>query len=93
MLVIEYELLVFSLELKTSVEEEDRGNIDGARPSGMKMTKEEIKYLKGWKDSFKKEASDKIYASKHILEPIEFIVQDDNFQEHAYVDIEIGEQI
>ncbi len=67
MLVIEYELLIFSLELKTLVEEEDKRNTDGARPSSIKMTKEEIRDLKGWKDSFKKEASDKILLHQNIF--------------------------
>jgi hypothetical protein len=45
----------------------------------MKMTKEEPRDFKGGKDNFKKEVGDKIYASKHILEPIKSIVQDVNF--------------
>jgi hypothetical protein len=35
----EYEPLVMSLELKTSDEEENRGDTNGARPSGTKSSK------------------------------------------------------
>ncbi len=46
----EYEPLVLSLKPKTLDEEEDKGDIDGARPSCTRVAKE-LGYLKGGKDS------------------------------------------
>ncbi len=53
----EYEPLVLSLEPKTSNKEKDRGNIDRARPLGIKAT-EEPGHLKGGKDSHEREAAE-----------------------------------
>jgi len=46
----EYEPLVLSLEPYTSNEEENKGDTDGARPSGTKIA-EQLGDLKGGKDS------------------------------------------
>jgi hypothetical protein len=50
----EYEPFVLSPKPKTSNEEEERRNKDGAKPLSKKVT-EELKNLKGGKDSPKKE--------------------------------------
>ncbi len=42
MLTFKYELLVFSQKLETSYEEENRKNTNGARPLGIKTSKEEL---------------------------------------------------
>jgi hypothetical protein len=70
----EYEPLVFSPKLKTSDEEEDRGNTNGARPSSTKTIEEELGDFRGGKDNPKKEADGETYASKHTIKPIESIV-------------------
>ncbi len=84
MLTFEYELLIFSPKLETSYEEEDKGNINGAGPSGTIILEEEPGDLKRGKDSPKKEASSETYASKQILKSIKFAVQEVTYQEHAY---------
>ncbi len=52
----EYEPLVLSPKSQTSNEEEDKGDIDGARPSFTKIA-EQLGDLKGGKDSLQKEAA------------------------------------
>jgi len=52
----EYEPSVLSLELETLNEEEDKGDIDGARPLGTRVIKE-LGILRGGKDSPKREVS------------------------------------
>jgi hypothetical protein len=47
----QYEPLVLPPKLKTSNEEEERGNNDGAKPSGIRIKEEEPAYLRGRKDS------------------------------------------
>jgi hypothetical protein len=59
-----YEPLIMSPELETSNEEEDKRNIDGAKPSFIRTLEEELGDLRGGKDSLKKEVSGKTYASK-----------------------------
>ncbi len=71
---IEYEPLVFFWKLETLNEEEHKGDIGGARPSGIRTTKEELGDPKGGKESPNMEVAGKTYASKQILEPIEFVV-------------------
>jgi hypothetical protein len=63
----DYEPLVLSPEPKTLDEEEDKGNIDGARPSSTRTSKEELRDLRRGKDSFKREVGGKTYALEHIL--------------------------
>ncbi len=55
MLAFEYEPLVFSRKLKTSYEEKIKGNINGARPSSTKTSKEELGGLIRGKDILKGE--------------------------------------
>jgi hypothetical protein len=55
----EYEPLVLSLEPETSNEEEERRDINGARPLGIKTLEEELGDLKGGKESPYKEAAGK----------------------------------
>ncbi len=69
----QYEPLVLSLELETSNEEEDIGNIDGVGPLGTKKKKEEPRNLKGGKDNVQREVGGMTYASKQTPEPIESI--------------------
>jgi hypothetical protein len=52
----QYEPLIFSSELETSNEEEDRGNTNGVKPLGTKTKKEELAYFEGGKDSSQKDA-------------------------------------
>jgi hypothetical protein len=47
----QYEPLVLPPKLETSNEEEERGNNDGAKPSGIRIKEEEPAYLRGRKDS------------------------------------------
>ncbi len=47
----QYEPLVLIQKPKTSNEEEDRGNTDGAKPLNIRTKKEERTYFKGGKDS------------------------------------------
>ncbi len=49
--------------------------------------------LRGGKDSSQRKADGMTYASKHILDPIKFVLQEGSFQEYAYAAMEIGEQI
>jgi hypothetical protein len=56
MLPFEYELLILSLEPKTSNEEENKGDIDGVGPSGTRVTKEPRDF-KGGKDSLEREVA------------------------------------
>jgi hypothetical protein len=82
----EYEPLVMSLDLKTSDEEENRRDTNGARPSGTRIAKEP-KDLRGGKDSHEKE------AAKKILEQVEFVLQEISYQESASATSKIGEKI
>jgi hypothetical protein len=50
----EYEPLVLSLELETLDDEEDKGDIYGARPSGIRVL-EEPRDLRGGKDNLERE--------------------------------------
>jgi hypothetical protein len=59
----EYELLLLSLEPKTSYEEKDRENTDGVRPLGTKTTKEELRDFRGGRDSPKREVTSKRFTS------------------------------
>jgi hypothetical protein len=54
--LFEYEPLVFSLELETLDEEEDRDDTNEVGPSSIKVV-EEPRNLRGGKDSPKKEAT------------------------------------
>ncbi len=74
MLTFEYEPLVLSLELETSNEEKDRGNINGVGPLSTKTLKEEPKDLRGGKDSLKKVVGGETYALEQNFKPIESIV-------------------
>ncbi len=47
----QYEPLIFTLKPKTSDEEKERGNIDGARPSSIRTKEEELTNLKRRKDN------------------------------------------
>jgi hypothetical protein len=58
----EYEPLVLFPKLETWDEEEDKGNIDGARPLGIKTIEEEPWDFRGGKDSPKKKVGGKTYA-------------------------------
>ncbi len=82
----EYEPLILSPKLETSYEEEDKGDIDGARPSNIKVV-EQVGDLRGGKDNPKKE------ATKQIIELVKFILQEVNCQEYVFATIEIGEQM
>ncbi len=70
----EYEPLVLFPKPETLNDEKNKGIIDGVRPLGTRIAKEELKDFRGGKDSLKKEAGGKTYASKQILEPIKFVV-------------------
>ncbi len=59
-----YEPLLLSLKPKTLDEEKDKGNTDSAWPSNTKTTNEELRDLKGGKDSSKRKNGGKTYASK-----------------------------
>jgi hypothetical protein len=52
----ECEPLVFSLEPKTSYEEEDKGDTSSVGPLGTRTTNEEPRDLKGGKESLNREA-------------------------------------
>ncbi len=60
MSAFEYESLVLYLEPETLNEEKDKKNTNGVRP---RTTKEELRYLKGRKDSPKREDGGKTYES------------------------------
>ncbi len=51
----EYEPLVLSLELESSDEKKNRGDIDGARPLGIRVEKK-ARNFRGGKNNPKKEA-------------------------------------
>ncbi len=72
----QYEPLVLPPKLKTSNEEEERGNNDGAKPSGIRIKEEEPAYLRGRKDSSQREVGGMTYASEQTLQPIESILQE-----------------
>jgi hypothetical protein len=55
-------LIIFP-KLKTSYEEENKGNIDGVGPLGTRTSKEELGDLRGGKDSLKREVGCETYAS------------------------------
>jgi hypothetical protein len=55
-------------------EEKERENINGTRPLGTRIEKEELANLKGGKDSPQREAGGVTYASKQTLGPMEFIL-------------------
>ncbi len=57
----EYEPLILFLEPKTSYEEENKGNTDGAGPSSIRIIEEEPRDLKGRKDNLKKGTNGKTY--------------------------------
>jgi hypothetical protein len=61
MLAFDYEFLVFFPEPKT-LDEEEKGNTNGARPSSITTTEEEPSNLRGGRDSPKREAGGKTYA-------------------------------
>jgi hypothetical protein len=65
----QYELLVLIPEPKTLNEEEDRENIDGAKPSEIKIEKEELTNVIEGRDSFHKEVDGMKYALKQIFKP------------------------
>ncbi len=73
---LEYEYLVLSLEPKTSNEEEDKRDTNGARPSGTKIV-EQSRDLKGGKDSLERE------VVEQILQQVEFVLHEVSFQEYA----------
>jgi hypothetical protein len=67
MQTFEYEPLVFSPKPRTSYEEEDRGNTNGARPSSTKTIEKELGDFKGGKDNPKKAVANetnKIYCAR-----------------------------
>ncbi len=70
----EYESLILFRELETSNEEEDKGNTNGARPSGTKTTKQEPRDLRRGKDSLKREVASKTCTSEHILKQVKFFL-------------------
>jgi hypothetical protein len=72
-------------------EEEDRGDISGARPSTIRTPEEELGDLRRGKESPNSKVAGKTYASEQILEPIEFVVRDVNSQKYAYVVTKMGE--
>jgi hypothetical protein len=57
-------LLVLFPKQKTSIEEEDKGNIDDAGPSNTRTSKEEPRDLRGRKNIAKREAGGETYALK-----------------------------
>ncbi len=78
----EYEPLIFSPELETSNEKEDKGNIDGAGPFHIKTTQEELGHLRGGKDSLKRKVGGKTYMSEQILKQI--VLQEVSSKKHAF---------
>jgi hypothetical protein len=64
---LEYEPLVLSLELRTSNEEENKGDIDGVGPSCIRIVEEEQRDLIGGMDTPKREATSKTYTLKQTL--------------------------
>ncbi len=89
----EYEPLIIFPKPKTSNEEEDKGNTDGAGPSSTKTTKQELGNLKGRKDSPKREVIGKTYTLKQTLKQVEFVLQEVGSHEYAFASTKIGEQI
>jgi hypothetical protein len=63
----EYEPLVLSLELETSYEEEDKGNIDGVRPLSIRTKKEKPANLRQRKHSPQSEVGGMTYTSEQTL--------------------------
>jgi hypothetical protein len=59
----EYEPSILSLEPKTSNEEKNKGNIDGAGLSSTRIEKEEPRDLRGGKDSLQRQANGKTYVA------------------------------
>jgi hypothetical protein len=66
--------LVLSKKPETLNEEKDKGDIGGARPSGIRTTKEELGDLKGRKENPTREVAGKTYALEQILEPTKSIM-------------------
>jgi hypothetical protein len=70
---------------KTSNEEEERGNKNGAGPSNRRVVKE-LRNLRGGKDSPKKE------ADEQTLEQENFVLHKINYQKYASIATKIGEK-
>ncbi len=70
----QYEPLVLTPKLKTSYEEENKGNTNGARPSNTRIKKEELVDFRGGRDISQREDRGMTCASKETLKPIEFIL-------------------
>jgi hypothetical protein len=87
----ECEPLVLFLKPETLDEEKDRRDTNGVGPSTTRTLEEERGNFRGGKESFNMKAIGKTYASKHILEPIEFVVHDVSFQKYAYATTKMGE--
>ncbi len=66
LLAFEYEFLVLFPKPKT-LDKEERGNINGARPSNITTTEEELGDQKGGRDNPKREAGGKTYAFEHTI--------------------------
>ncbi len=74
-----------------SNEEEDKGDIGGVGPSNTRILEEELGDLKGGKENSNREAINKTYASKHILEPKKNVMLYVSSQEYASTTTKMGE--
>ncbi len=66
----QYEPLILIPELETLDEEEERGNTNGVRPSGIITEEGEPTNLIGRKDSPQREVGGMTFVSEQTLEPI-----------------------
>jgi hypothetical protein len=63
---------------------------NGAGPSTTRTLEEERGDFIGGKESLNRKVTGKTYASEQILEPIEFVVHDVNFQKYASATTKMG---
>ncbi len=64
--LFEYEPLVLFPEPKTSNEEEDKGDIDGARPLGTRVV-EELGNRRGGKDNLEREVAEQTLKQEEFI--------------------------
>jgi len=84
--LFEYEPLVLFPEPETLNEEEDKRDIDGARPSCTRVAKKPRDLRRG-KDSPEKE------ATKCTLKQVKYVLEEVSYKEYAFTTTKIGEQI
>ncbi len=89
----QYEFLVLISKSETLNEEEKKVQTNGARPSNIRIVKEELVDFRRGKDNSQEEARGMKYVLKHSLKPLEYIPQEVSSQEYGFAAIEITKKI